>query len=417
MPLTAFGLNYQTTPVAIREKLAVGADELPAALNSLLNLRDVQEAAILSTCNRTEIYCNATSPAGAIEWLANHCGLESEVLKPYLYVLEAKATAHHVFRVASGLDSMVLGEAQILGQLKNAIRIAQENGTLGSLLNGLFQRAFQVAKTVRSQTRIGANSVSMAAASLRLAQRIFPSIHDCRVLFIGAGEMITLCATYFAAQGPKRISIANRTRERGEALARQVNGDAILLVDLPEHLATYDIIISSTASPLPILGKGLIEGAIRKRRRKPVFMVDLAVPRDIEAAAGQLSDVYLYTIDDLSAIVEEAKEARALAAEEAESILAVEVEQFMTWLAGRAIIPTIRDLKAHAERIRRNELLKAKKRLASGQSLDDTLEALSQAMMNKYLHPPLMTLNQASASQQDELINLIRRIYHLHDAD
>jgi glutamyl-tRNA reductase len=417
MSLTAFGLNYQTAPLAIREKIAFGAAQLPEALNALLALPGVQEAAILSTCNRTEIYCNASQPEKALDWLVAHYQLEKTTLLPYLYRFDAADTARHAFRVACGLDSMVLGEAQILGQLKEAVRIAQENGALGSVLNGLFQRAFQVAKEVRTQTQIGSNSVSMAAACVRLAERIFPTIEACHVLFIGAGKMITLCATYFAAQHPKSIRIANRTQERGEALAQSVGGQAILLTDLPEHLAEYDIVISSTASTLPIVGKGMIEGALRKRRRKPIFMVDLAVPRDIEAEAGQLNDVYLYTVDDLASLVEEARDARALAALEAESIIDVQVASFVTWLQSRAIVPTIRDLKDSAERIRRNELIRAKKMLANGALLEDILESLSQGMMNKYLHAPLMTLHQAAATQQDELINLIRRIYHLHDAD
>ena len=417
MLLTAFGLNYQTAPLAIREKIAFSAEQLPEALNALLGLAGVQEAAILSTCNRTEVYCNATQPDKAIEWLAAHYQLEKTTLLPYLYRFNAEDTARHVFRVASGLDSMVLGEAQILGQLKKAVRIAQDNGALGSLLNGLFQRAFEVAKEVRTQTQIGSNSVSMAAACLRLAERIFPSIKECHILFIGAGEMITLCATYFAAHHPKSIRVANRTRERGEALAQRVGGQAILLTDLPEHLADYDIVISSTASTLPIVGKGMIEGALRKRRRKPIFMVDLAVPRDIEVEAGQLNDIYLYTVDDLISMVEQGQDARALAAIQAESIIDVQVGEFTAWLQSRAIVPTIRDLKDSAERIRRNEVIRAKKMLTKGASVEDMLEALSHGIMNKYLHAPLMTLHQASASQQDELINLIRRIYHLHDAD
>lgn len=417
MFLTVFGLNYQTAPLAIREKIAFSATQLPDALYALLALPEVQEAAILSTCNRTEVYCHVTDPTKACEWLAQHYQLETTFLTPYLYCFNAKETARHVFRVASGLDSMVLGEAQILGQLKEAVRIAQENGGLGSLLNGLFQRAFQVAKEIRTQTQIGNHSLSMAAACLRLAERIFPTIHDCRVLFIGAGEMITLCATYFAAQKPHSISIANRSRARGEVLAQKVGGEAILLSDLSDHLADYDIVISSTASSLPIVGKGMIERALCKRRRKPIFMVDLAVPRDIEAEAGQLNDVYLYTVDDLISIVAKAKEARALAAIAAESIIDVQVEEFTHWLQSRAIVPTIRDLKDKAERVRRNEVSRARKRLARGESTDDILDTLSTAMMNKYLHAPLLTLSQASANQQDELINLIRRIYHLHDVD
>ena len=416
MHLSAFGLNYQTAPLHVREKFAFSTQELPHALKTLLSHQEIHEAAILSTCNRTEIYCHTTQPENAVAWLSQYYQMDHHALSPYLYHFQALDAARHAFRVASGLDSMMLGEAQILGQLKHAVKIAQENGGLGTLLNGLFQHTFHVAKAIRSQTSIGTNSVSMAAACLRLAERIFPKIEDCRILFIGAGEMITLCATHFAAHHPQDIDIANRTLERGTALAQKVGGQARMLAELPHILSDYDIVISSTASALPILGKGMIEGAIRKRRHRPIFMVDLAVPRDIEAEAGELEDVYLYTIDDLALMVDKAKESRTLAALEAENIIEVEVNVFMQWLQQRTVVPTIRRLREQAEQTRQIELKRAKKLLSQGKPIEQILETLSLAIMNKYLHAPFIALQHASTTQEEETIDLVRKIYRLHDS-
>ena len=282
MQLFAFGINHQTAPLDIREQVAFPAEALEPALHDLAAHRAVREAAILSTCNRTEIYCNTDEPTLAIDWLAGFHHLQRGAIQPYLYALPHEQAVKHAFRVASGLDSMVLGEPQILGQMKQAVKTAESAGTLGTLLHKLFQRTFSVAKEVRSTTDIGANSVSMAAAAVRMAQRIFPSISEQSVLFIGAGEMIELCLDHFAAQHPKHITIANRTLERAHVLARRVNANSVTLNELPEVLARHDIVISCTASPLPILGKGLVERAITARKHRPIFMVDLAVPRDIE---------------------------------------------------------------------------------------------------------------------------------------
>ena len=263
MNLIILGLNYQTAPVAVRERLAFNPDEMNAALAELVALRGVFEAAIVSTCNRTELYCHARDPAVVRDWLAQNRQQPVDEIIPHLYIREGIDAARHAYRVASGLDSMVVGETQILGQLKDAERAAREAGTMGTLLNGVFQRAFSVAKEVRTQTRIGAASVSMAAAAVRLAERIFPSIGECRVLFIGAGEMIALCATYFAAQSPCKIAVANRTLERGQALAQEYGGEAMLLTDLPTRIHEFDVIVTSTAAPLPIVGKGMIERALK----------------------------------------------------------------------------------------------------------------------------------------------------------
>src|SRR5436853_1825255 len=302
MSLYALGLNHQTAPLAVRERVVFHVERLREALGELKRGL-AREAAILSTCNRTELYVAGDEPAAAAQWLERYHRFDPEDLSPYLYTLPREQAVRHVFRVAAGLDSMVLGEPQILGQLKEAARAAESAGTLGTLLHRLFQRSFAVAKEVRSTTQLGAASVSMAAAAVRLAARIFPRLADQRVLLIGAGEMIELCATHFAAQSPARIAVANRTLERGEKLAHRFNARAIELKSLPEHLHEYDIVVSCTASSLPILGKGLVERALRARRRRPIFMVDLAVPRDIEPEAAGLDDVFLYTVDDLAQIL------------------------------------------------------------------------------------------------------------------
>lgn len=418
MNLVVLGLNHQTAPLALREKLAFSPTELPEALQDLLAERGVYEAAIVSTCNRTEIYCNARDASRPRQWLeASRARAGSAELDGSLYCLEGEAAVRHVFRVACGLDSMVLGETQIMGQIKDAERAAREAGSLGVLLNGLFQRAFAVAKAVRSETRIGAASVSMAAASVRLAERIFPSVSETNVLFIGAGTMIELCARHFHAQGPSKMAVANRTLARGEALAKEFGAEAMLLSDLNTRLAEFDVVISSTASTLPIVGKGMVERALKARRRKPIFMVDLAVPRDVEAEVGDLSDVYLYTVDDLAEVVRQGVEARQAETEAAESIVVARVEDFGRWVASRALAPTIRDLKDQAERITRNETERARRKLANGEPAELVVEELARQLGNKFLHAPFAALNAASPDEQEELVKLIRRLYRLHDQD
>jgi glutamyl-tRNA reductase len=414
MQLFTLGINHQTAPLAVREQVAFHAESLEQALHDLVGHRPVKEAAILSTCNRTEIYCNTDSPQQAIEWLADYHHIKKQAIEPHLYTLPQDEAVKHAFRVASGLDSMVLGETQILGQLKQAVNTAERAGTLGTLLHKLFQRTFSVAKEVRTQTEIGASSVSMAAASVRLAERIFPSISEQRVLFIGAGEMIELCANHFAAQHPKHITVANRTLERASALALKLGGSAITLNELPDHLAIHDIIVTSTASPLPILGKGLVERVIKQRKHRPIFMVDLAVPRDIEAEVGELDDVFLYTVDDLAQVIEAGLGNRQLAAEEAEAIIEVQVEDFMHWMDTRSVVPTIRALRDHAERQRRHELDRAKRLLDKGEDPREVLEQMSRALANKFLHDSSHALNHACGEDRAQLEALLRRLYHIH---
>jgi glutamyl-tRNA reductase len=412
--LFTLGINHQTAPLAIREKVAFHAETLQQALKALLRQGPVNEAAILSTCNRTELYCATDSPREAAAWLAEYHALKPQQITPYLYTLPQPAAVRHAFRVASGLDSMVLGEPQILGQMKQAAREAEAAGTLGSVLHKLFQRSFSVAKEVRSTTAIGEHSVSMAAAAVRLAERIFPTLTGQNVLFIGAGEMIELCATHFAAASPRRIAVANRTLERAQKLAAQFNGQALRLEDAAETLAQYDIVIACTGSQLPVVGKGLVERAIKARRRKPMFMVDLGVPRDIEPEVADMDDVFLYNVDDLAQVVSVGLSARQTAVAEAEAIIETGVGEFLQWIEGRDLVPAIRALRDQGERMRRHELERAAKLLARGEDAQRVLEQLSQSLTNKLLHAPTQALSGTDAAERDKTLELIARIYQLN---
>ena len=417
MALFTLGINHRTAPLTVREQVAFHAEELRRALSDLMSSGHVHEAAILSTCNRTELYCQADTPQIAIDWLADYRRVPAHVIEPYLYAHPDREAVRHAFRVASGLDSMVLGEPQILGQMKEAVRIARESGALGTTLNKLFQSSFAVAKDVRSTTAIGANIVSMAAAAVRLAERIFETIANQNVLFIGAGEMIELCATHFAARNPKQIVIANRTIDRGRALADRFGATAIRLEDVGERLAEFDIVVSCTASQLPIIGLGLVERAIKARRHRPMFMVDLAVPRDIEEEVGELDDVFLYTVDDLAQVVESGLESRQAAVIEAEDIIASRVQDFLGWLQSRETVPVIRSLRDSAERVRRHEIEHAMKLLAKGEPADKVLEHLSHRLTNKILHAPTQALNLAEGAERAELQAAAARLFHLHSGE
>ncbi len=417
MQLYTIGVNHTTAPIAIRENVAFNDANLRHALSDL-TAQNVAEAAILSTCNRTEIYVQSATPQPIINWLAQYHRLDLSHIQPYTYTLSNQDAVKHAFRVASGLDSMVLGEPQILGQFKQSIKIAQDAGTLGTLLHKLFQRTFEVAKEVRTNTDIGSSSISMAAAAVKLAQRIFGNISQQKVLLIGAGEMIELCANHFAAQLPKSITVANRTLERGESLADKiiaqgVSAQAILLQDLPAHFADFDIVITSTASQLPIVGLGMVERAVKARRHRPVFMVDLAVPRDIEPEVAQLDDVFLYTVDDLAQVVNTGMENRQMAAINAEIIVQARVDTFMQWLAKRDSVPTIKALRDQAEAMRLTELEKALKLMQKGEKPEIVLEALSNALTNKFLHAPSNALNQAHGDEHAKLENIIKQLYQI----
>ena len=413
MQLFALGINHQTAPLSVREQVVFHAENLIGALRELVDRRPVQEAAIISTCNRTEIYCSTSDPHAAVDWMAGYHSLKPQQIEPYIYKLPQEKAVKHAFRVASGLDSMVLGEPQILGQFKQAVRTAQAAGTLGLLLNKLFQRTFAVAKSVRSETEIGAATVSMASAAVGLAQRIYSSIAEQSVLFIGAGEMIELTATHFAAHHPRRLTFANRTLERARALADRFLGRAITLNDLPSQLASHDIVVSSTASTLPIIGKGLTESALRARKHRPMLMFDLAVPRDIEGEVGGLDDVFLYTVDDLGKIAREGMDVRSNAVAQAEVIIENQVTDFMHWLGNRELVPTIRALRDAAERARRHEMERALRRLAKGEDPKVVLDQLSHALAAKLLHAPTHALSHAREDEREALAQLLTRLYQI----
>jgi glutamyl-tRNA reductase len=408
--LYTVGLNHQTAPLAVRERVVFHVERLREALTEVKRGL-ASEAAILSTCNRTELYFAGEQPGAVAEWLAQFHRLQPGELAPYLYTRPHDQAVRHAFRVASGLDSMVLGEPQILGQMKEAVRAAESAGTLGTVLHRLFQRTFAVAKEVRSTTSVGAASVSMAAAAVKLAARIFPSLREQSVLFIGAGEMVELCATHFAAQGPARITVANRTLERASRLASRFNGRAIELRTLAEHLHEHDIVVSSTASSLPILGKGLVERALRARRRRPMFMVDLAVPRDIEPEVAELDDVFLYTVDDLAGIVSTNLDARRSAVEQAEAIIDSQVGQFMHWMNVRENVPLIRALRENAEAARRHEVERALASLQRGEDPAGVLESLSHGLTNKLMHGPTQALSEAAGEERRLLAEALARLY------
>jgi len=419
MSVFTLGLNHTTAPLDLRGRLAFAPESLSPALRGFRDqlVKATPEAALISTCNRTELYVASEAArarelvAPAMDWLAGHAGITGDQLQAHTYVMEDKAAARHAFRVASGLDSMVLGEPQILGQMKQAVREADAAGTLGTTLHQLFQRSFSVAKEVRTETEIGAHSVSMAAAAVRLAAQLFEDLREIRVLFVGAGEMIELVATHFAAREPKAMAVANRTLERGEALAARYGAQALRLADLPLRLHEFDAVISCTASTLPIIGLGAVERALKSRRRRPMFMVDLAVPRDIEPEVAQLSDVYLYTVDDLSTVVQTAGEKRHAAVERAEAIVDAGVQSFAHWLDQRAAVPLIQALHRQADDWRSAELARARKLLARGEDIDTVLEALSRGLTQKMLHGPLAELHSADGGQREELAATVSRLF------
>ena len=413
MHLAALGINHHTAPLQLREQVVFQVERLNAALREFLDQRLAREAAILSTCNRTEIYCaadNSDALRDTAAWLAQYHGVDRATLTPHLYTHGHDQAVRHAFRVAAGLDSMVLGEPQILGQMKDAAKSAENAGAMGTYLHQLFQRSFAVAKEVRSSTAIGTQSVSMAAAAVRLAGRIFPSLSQTHVLFIGAGQMIELAATHFAAQSPLSITVANRTVERAQGLAARLKGRAIRLGDLAAELHKFDIVVSCTASSLPILGLGLIESALKKRKRRPMFMVDLAVPRDIEPEAGRLDDIYLYTVDDLGGVVQGGMDVRQGAVAQAEAIIETRVQGFMQWLDARASAPLVKRLREQAEAVRSAEVARALKLIGQGKPAGEALEALSRALTNKLMHPPTAALSQGDAAGGDSAAKSTARL-------
>ncbi len=418
MAVWTLGLNHTTAPLDLRGRFAFAVDQLAPTLHRLrqdlaVKTDEAPEAAILSTCNRTEIYCaaNQASPHDTLHWLARTGGVSAQELQSHTYLLEGDEAARHAFRVASGLDSMVLGEAQILGQLKDAVRAAEEAGALGTTLYQLFQRSFAVAKEVRSATEIGQHSISMAAASVRLASQLFEDLRTIRVLFVGAGEMIELVATHFAAKNPKAIAIANRTLERGESLASRFGAETLRLADLPDRLHEFDAVISCTASTLPLIGLGAVERALKKRKHSPMFMVDLAVPRDIEPEVKSLEDVYLYTVDDLASVVQTGQAQRQAAVTEAEVIIDAGVQSFNHWLGQRGTVPLIQQLQDQADAWREAELARARKLLAKGESVEAVLETLSRGLMQKMMHGAMAELRSANPEHREQTMQTVQRLF------
>ena len=400
MAVWTLGINHTTAPLDLRGRFAFASEQLGPTLRGLRQaLAREPEAAIVSTCNRTEIYCAGEQAEiePTLNWLAHCGGVTPSLLRSHAYTLEDGQAARHAFRVASGLDSMVLGEPQILGQFKDAVRAAEQAGALGTTLSQLFQRSFSVAKQVRSSTEIGAHSISMAAAAVRLAGQLFENLGEVKVLFVGAGEMVGLCATHFAARNPKSITIANRTLERGDRLAAQFGGAVMPLADLPERLHEFDAVISCTASTLPIIGLGAVERALKKRKHRPMFMVDLAVPRDIEPEVKALQDVYLYTVDDLAGVVQTGQAGRQAAVKQAEAIIDAGVQSFMHWVDQRGTVPLIQQLNAQADEWRAGEISRARKLLAKGENVDAVLDALSRGLTQKMLHGAMAQLNTGDA--------------------
>lgn len=415
MHLFNFGINHRTAPVDIREQTSFAPQQLVSALEDITHSGGADEATILSTCNRTEIYCSHEQDDGnrIIDWFCDYHKIRPSDLTPYLYRHPDELAVRHAFRVASGLDSMVLGEPQILGQMKDAFATAHKTGATGKMLNQLFQHSFSVAKQVRTDTMIGASAVSVAYAAVKLARQIFSDLSSKTVLLIGAGETIDLTAQHLKQQQVGHIIVANRTVERAQKLAALIDGEAISLAELPTRLHEADIIIASTASQLPILGKGAVEKALKERKHRPVFMVDLAVPRDIEAEVGELNDVYLYTVDDLKDVVDEGIQARREAAVEAEKIVDLQVETFMRWLKSLDAVPMIRALRDNADRLRQQELDKARAALANGADPEAVIESLARALTNKYTHAPTAALKQAGHEADKAILDAARRLFDL----
>ncbi len=418
MTLLAFGINHKTAPVDIREKVAFAPDKLGAALKDLLTLTAVNEAAIVSTCNRTELYCDLSEADSAevVAWFRAYHSLSAEELEPYIYTHLDNQAVQHILRVASGLDSLVLGEPQILGQIKDAYHTASQAGAIGHLLNRLFQHTFSVAKEVRTDTAIGSSPVSVAFAAVSLAKQIFSDLSEHTALLIGAGDTIDLVARHLNDQGIKHLIVANRTVERAMTLTNQfMHSEAIALADIPSRLAETDMIISSTASQLPILGKGAVESALKSRKHRPMFMVDIAVPRDIEPEVGDLSDIYLYTVDDLHEVIEEGRQSREEAAEQAQEIIENQVEHYMGWLRSLEAVDTIRSYREHAELLRDEAMHNARRQLAAGRDPETVMSELARVLTQKLLHQPTVQMNRAAFEGREELLETIRELFNLKD--
>ncbi len=417
MALLSLGINHLTAPVDIREKVAFAPEQMSDALHELQDIPAVNESVIVSTCNRTEIYCDASSDCSEVisHWLSVHHGLAETGLSPYIYHHTDQEVARHLFRVASGLDSMVLGEPQILGQLKDSYDQARGDKTVNSVLDRLFQHSFSVAKRVPTDTEIGSNPVSVAFAAVNLSKQIFGNLGELHALLIGAGETIELVSRHLKSQQIGSMTIANRSVERAQLLAEQIGADAVQINSVPEQLARADIVISSTASQLPILGKGATESALKQRKHRPIFMVDLAVPRDIEPEVGRLQDIYLYTVDDLKSVVDENLRGRELAAEAAQEIINLEVTGFNQWLKTHQSADHIRQLRDGAELVKRQALEKALAQLQNNTDPEQALQRLANEITNKLMHKPTIEMRKALQNEDAARISLLKSLISPED--
>ena len=414
MALLALGLNHKTAPVKIREQVAFPPEKVTDALQELTSQNAVHEAAILSTCNRTELYCGIEGDGKpVVEWFGDYHHLNADEVQPFLYTHPDKLAVRHMLRVASGLDSLVLGEPQILGQMKQAYNAANQAGTVGRLLNRLFQHTFSVAKQVRTDTAIGASPVSVAFAAVNLAKQIFSNLDQHTALLIGAGETIELVARHLHENNIGRIIVANRTVEKAHALAAEFGGYAIALSEMPEHLAEADIVISSTASQLPILGKGAVESALKARKHKPMFLVDIAVPRDIEPEVGTLKDVYHYTVDDLGEIIQENLQSRRDAAQQAEEIIDTEVSHFMGWLRSLDSVDTIRRYREIGDTLSQQATEHAVRQLKAGKDPEQVMHELARQLTNKLMHSPCVAMKQAGFDGRTELLDAAQELLNI----
>ncbi|MCU7929331.1 MAG: glutamyl-tRNA reductase [Candidatus Thiodiazotropha sp. (ex Codakia rugifera)] len=419
MSILAVGLNHKTAPVDIREKVTFGPDIIAGALRSLQENPAVEETVILSTCNRTEVYCtiNQEDHEPLADWISRFHGLAGDRVNPYLYSHFGMDAVKHLLRVSCGLDSLVLGEPQILGQVKAAYQTATDAGTAGKLLFKLFQHAFSAAKQIRTDTAIGNSPVSVAFAAVSLAKQIFSNLSEQTALLIGAGETIELAARHLNQHGVGRIIVANRTVEKAHTLAAQFDGYAIALTELSRHLSEADIVISSTASPLPVLGKGTVESALKERKHRPIFMVDIAVPRDIEPEVSDLSDIYLYTVDDLDEVIQENMRSREEAAEQAEEIIDHYVGEYMGWLRSLDAVELIQDYRCYAEQLRDEVQQKALQQLAKGKPADEVIQFMARTLTNKLLHTPSAQMRQAGFNGQMELLEAANTLFQLKKTD
>ncbi|WP_350260728.1 glutamyl-tRNA reductase [Pantoea sp. BJ2] len=412
MTLLALGINHKTAPVALRERVAFTPDTLELALNSLLSQPMVQSGVVLSTCNRTELYLSVEQQADLqeklVRWLCDYHNLREEDVRNSLYWHQDNAAVSHLMRVASGLDSLVLGEPQILGQVKKAFVDSSRDHALSSELERMFQKTFSVAKRVRTETEIGASAVSVAFAACSLARQIFESLSTVNVLLVGAGETIELVARHLREHSVKKLMIANRTRERAQLLADEVGAEVIGLGDIETRLADADIIISSTASPLPIIGKGMVERALKARRNQPMLLVDIAVPRDVEPEVGKLANAYLYSVDDLQAIIEQNMAQRKAAAVQAESIVVQESGEFMAWLRAQSAVETIREYRSQADQVRAELQERALAALQQGADAEKVLQELAHKLTNRLIHAPTKSLQQAARDGDSERLQILR---------